>query len=182
LLERIAAGSQRFRLLRGRPSHEKLYLLSGPNGKPVLTGSANLSFAAFEGRQQEVQVCFDGEAAWTLFDEYHQRDWKDAVAAPAEYTSCVVAVPTAPDNSTATRQRIRPSRSHGTPVQLTFRILDPADSARSHGRLSSLCDPSGAVDGSGCRICIIRKDGVMDSLGSPLYAAIRWRRRGRIFF
>ena len=32
LLERVAAGSLRFRLLRGRPSHEKLYLLSGPAG------------------------------------------------------------------------------------------------------------------------------------------------------
>jgi hypothetical protein len=32
LLERVANGSLRFRLLRGRPSHEKLYLLSGPAG------------------------------------------------------------------------------------------------------------------------------------------------------
>ena len=79
LLERIAAGSLRFRLLRGRPSHEKLYLLSGPAGKRVVTGSANLSLAAFEGRQQEVYVSFDGEAAWTLFEGYYQRDWKDAV-------------------------------------------------------------------------------------------------------
>ena len=32
LLARVLAGSLRFRLLRGRPSHEKLYLLSGPAG------------------------------------------------------------------------------------------------------------------------------------------------------
>jgi hypothetical protein len=54
LIERVAAGSLRFRLLRGRPSHEKLYLLSGPAGQRVLTGSANLSLAAYEGRQREV--------------------------------------------------------------------------------------------------------------------------------
>src|SRR4051794_20185716 len=49
LLDRVVAGSLRFRLLRGRPSHEKLYLLSGPSGWRVLTGSANLGRAAFEG-------------------------------------------------------------------------------------------------------------------------------------
>lgn len=41
LLQRVVAGTVRFRLLRGRPSHEKLYLLSGPSGRRVLTGSAN---------------------------------------------------------------------------------------------------------------------------------------------
>jgi hypothetical protein len=54
LLERVVAGTLRFRLLRGRPSHEKLYLLAGPSGYRVLTGSANLSLAAFEGRQRAV--------------------------------------------------------------------------------------------------------------------------------
>ena len=47
LLERVAEGSLRFRLLRGRPSHEKLYLLAGQAGRRVITGSANLSIAAF---------------------------------------------------------------------------------------------------------------------------------------
>jgi hypothetical protein len=79
LLERVAAGSLRFRLLRGRPSHEKLYLLTGPAGMRVVTGSANLSLAAFEGRQHEVYVAFDGDAAWMLFDGYYQRDWRDSV-------------------------------------------------------------------------------------------------------
>ncbi len=79
LVERVAAGSLRFRLLRGRPSHEKLYLLSGPAGRRVVTGSANLSFAAFEGRQHEVYVAFDGSPAWALFDSYYQRDWKDSL-------------------------------------------------------------------------------------------------------
>jgi hypothetical protein len=84
LLERVAAGSLRFRLLRGRPSHEKLYLLSGPSGRRVITGSANLSLAAFEGRQQEVYVAFDGEPAWTLFNGYYQRDWRDSVPVEAD--------------------------------------------------------------------------------------------------
>jgi hypothetical protein len=84
LLERVAEGSLRFRLLRGRPSHEKLYLLAGQAGRRVITGSANLSIAAFEGRQQEVYVAFDGEPAWLLFDGYYQRDWKDSVPVEAD--------------------------------------------------------------------------------------------------
>jgi hypothetical protein len=79
LVDRVAAGTLRFRLLRGRPSHEKLYLLSGPTGYRVLTGSANLSLAAFEGRQHEIHVAFDGEPAWQLFSTYYERDWKDSV-------------------------------------------------------------------------------------------------------
>jgi hypothetical protein len=80
LLERVVAGSLRFRLLRGRPSHEKLYLLAGPAGTRVITGSANLSLAAFEGRQQEIYITFDGGQAWALFDGYYQRDWRDSIA------------------------------------------------------------------------------------------------------
>jgi hypothetical protein len=80
LLTRVVTGSLRFRLLRGRPSHEKLYLLSDPAGWRVVTGSANLSLAAFEGRQQEIYVTFDGEPAWALFDGHYQRDWRDSVA------------------------------------------------------------------------------------------------------
>ena len=84
LLERVAAGSLRFRLLRGRPSHEKLYLLGGPSGSRVLTGSANLGRAAFEGRQHEILIVFDDEAAWRVFESYYQRDWKDSVPVAPE--------------------------------------------------------------------------------------------------
>ena len=84
LIDRVANGTLRFRLLRGRPSHEKLYLLAGPNGKRVVTGSPNLSIAAFEGRQQEVHIAFDGDAAWTVFDTYYERDWKDSVPVERE--------------------------------------------------------------------------------------------------
>jgi PLD-like domain len=91
LLERVAAGSLRFRLLRGRPSHEKLYLLSGPSGSRVLTGSANLGRAAFEGWQHEILIVFDGEPAWRLFEGYYERDWKDSVPVAAE---CLVIAET----------------------------------------------------------------------------------------
>ena len=91
LLERVVAGTLRFRLLRGRPSHEKLYLLAGPSGHRVLTGSANLGVAAFEGRQAEVHVAFDGERAWQMFDAYYQRDWKDSV--PVEPDALVTSRP-----------------------------------------------------------------------------------------
>lgn len=53
-LPRLQNGTLRFRLLTGRPSHEKLYLLSGSNGQRVVTGSANLSIAAFHGHQHEL--------------------------------------------------------------------------------------------------------------------------------
>ena len=66
LVERVIAGTLRFRLLRGLPSHEKLYLLACPSAHRVLTGAANLGLAAFEGRQREVLVAFDGERAWRL--------------------------------------------------------------------------------------------------------------------
>src|SRR5262249_37792910 len=83
--ERLAAaGSLRFRLLRGRPSHEKLYLLCGPSGSRVLTGSANLGRAAFEGRQHEILVVFDDESASRLFESYYQCDWKDSVPVAPE--------------------------------------------------------------------------------------------------
>ena len=72
-------GTLRFRLLRGRPSHEKLLLLAAPGRRRVLTGSANLSLAAFEGRQHEIHIAFDGDAAWSVFHAAYQRDWKDSV-------------------------------------------------------------------------------------------------------
>ena len=47
LLPRVVDGTLRFRVLRKAPSHEKLYLLSGPDGRRrVIAGSANLSLQA----------------------------------------------------------------------------------------------------------------------------------------
>jgi hypothetical protein len=84
LLERVVAGTLRFRILRKRASHEKLYLLSGPAGYRVVTGSANLSSQAFEGRQQEIYVAFSGRAAFDTFSEYYQRDWGESAPVDAD--------------------------------------------------------------------------------------------------
>ncbi len=84
LLPRVLDGSLRFRLLRGQPSHEKLYLLSGPLGYRVVTGSANLSRHAFEAQQQEVYISFDGEKAWLEFERYYQRDWRESCPVDAD--------------------------------------------------------------------------------------------------
>ena len=91
LLEGVIAGTLRFRLLRGRPSHEKLYLLAGPSAHRVLTGSAKLGLAAFEGRQYEVLVQFDGEPTRRLFNGSYQRDWKDS--APIEPDALIASRP-----------------------------------------------------------------------------------------
>ena len=84
LLERVVAGTLRFRILRKRASHEKLYLLSGPAGYRVVTGSANLSSQAFEGRQQEIYVAFSGRAAFDTFSEYYRRDWGESAPVDAD--------------------------------------------------------------------------------------------------
>jgi len=84
LLGRVLDGSLRFRLLRKRPSHEKLYLLSGDAGSRVVTGSANLSAQAFESRQREIYVAFDGDEAWSTFNEYYQRDWAESAPVDAD--------------------------------------------------------------------------------------------------
>ena len=84
LLPRVLDGSLRFRLLRGQPSHEKLYLLSGGAGYRVVAGSANLSRHAFEAQQQEVYISFDGEKAWSEFERYYQRDWRESCPVDAD--------------------------------------------------------------------------------------------------
>jgi hypothetical protein len=99
LLESVVAGSLRFRLLRGRPSHEKLYRLTGSDGSRVVTGSANLSLAAFEGRQQEIYIAFDGEQASALFEGYYQRDWRDSIAIESD-----ALVDSEPDGCAVTRK------------------------------------------------------------------------------
>ena len=84
LLPRVLDGSLRFRLLRGQPSHEKLYLLSGAAGQRVIAGSGNLSRHAFEAQQQEVYISFDGEKAWSEFERYYQRDWCESCPVDAD--------------------------------------------------------------------------------------------------
>jgi len=83
LLPRVLDGSLRFRMLKGVPSHEKLYLLDGGEGRRrVVTGSANLSQTAFGGRQRETILVFDDEEAFDHFSAVYVRE--NAEAAPIE--------------------------------------------------------------------------------------------------
>ncbi len=65
ILNKIDAGDVHFYVARTQLSHEKIYLLSSEDGrKRVITGSANMSYNAFCGRQRE-NICYiDGSAAY----------------------------------------------------------------------------------------------------------------------
>lgn len=65
LLTRIDNGTLKLYVAKEKLSHEKIYLLKSNDGrKRVITGSANMSRAAFSGKQQENIICFDGEEAY----------------------------------------------------------------------------------------------------------------------
>ncbi len=68
LVSRIDNGTLRFFVAHTVLSHEKIYLLSAKDGrKRVIMGSANMSFAAFNGRQRE-NICYiDGEEAYQWY-------------------------------------------------------------------------------------------------------------------
>ncbi len=74
LLERVHDGTLRFRLLRQVPSHAKLYLMAGEGRFRVVTGSANLSFAALTGRQRETFFVSDAEADHLRFMAYYAQN------------------------------------------------------------------------------------------------------------
>ena len=74
LLLRVLDGTLRFRMLRGLPSHEKLYLMSGPGRFRALLGSANLSVSALHGRQKETFIGFEREDDYREFLDYYTRD------------------------------------------------------------------------------------------------------------
>jgi hypothetical protein len=83
LLERVHDGTLRFRLLRQVPSHAKLYLMASESRFRVVTGSANLSFAALTGRQRETFLVSDAEADHRRFMAYYtqNQELSDPVAA-----------------------------------------------------------------------------------------------------
>lgn len=69
LVSRIEQGTLRFYVARSILSHEKIYLLSSRDGqrKRVIMGSANISFAAFGGRQRE-NICYmEGDRAYDWY-------------------------------------------------------------------------------------------------------------------
>lgn len=68
LIARIEKGTLRFFVARNVLSHEKIYLLSAENGrKRVVMGSANMSFAAFGGKQRENISYIDGDKAYNWY-------------------------------------------------------------------------------------------------------------------
>lgn len=70
LVSRIDQGTLRLYVAHSVLSHEKIYLLSAADGrKRVIMGSANLSYAAFGGRQRE-NICYmDDEDAYNWYWE-----------------------------------------------------------------------------------------------------------------
>ena len=70
ILGKVRVGQARFRVLRKRIAHAKLYLLENEasGSTRVIMGSANLSETAFSGRQPETLVSFDDDpAAWAHY-------------------------------------------------------------------------------------------------------------------
>ena len=70
ILGKVRVGQARFRVLRKRIAHAKLYLLENEasGSTRVIMGSANLSEIAFSGRQPETLVSFDDDpAAWAHY-------------------------------------------------------------------------------------------------------------------
>ena len=70
ILGKVREGQARFRVLRKRIAHAKLYLLENADSGStrVIMGSANLSEVAFSGRQPETLVAFDDDpAAWAHY-------------------------------------------------------------------------------------------------------------------
>ena len=67
LMSRVEDNTLHFFVAREKLSHEKIYLLSASDGrKRVVMGSANMSYAAFGGRQRE-NICYiDGSSACAI--------------------------------------------------------------------------------------------------------------------
>ena len=84
ILERVRAGSVRFRVVRESISHAKLYLLSNSHGRRrVIFGSANLSEQAFSGRQSEIVAMFDDDDdddgwVWDYHSKMFNQIWESA--------------------------------------------------------------------------------------------------------
>lgn len=68
LMSRVEDNTLHFFVAREKLSHEKIYLLSASDGrKRVVMGSANMSYAAFGGRQRE-NICYiDGSSAYDWY-------------------------------------------------------------------------------------------------------------------
>ena len=70
IINRLQDNSLVLWVAKEKLSHEKIYLLSNSTSKRVITGSANLSYSAFSGKQSETISILDGDEA---FDFYYNR-------------------------------------------------------------------------------------------------------------
>lgn len=65
LIERVEEGSLKLYVAKDDLSHEKIYILESYDGRyKVITGSANMSNAAFKGYQRENITYYEGENAY----------------------------------------------------------------------------------------------------------------------
>ena len=70
LISRIDDQSLKMYISREKLSHEKIYLLESKDGrKRVITGSANMSYSAFSGKQKENISYIDGDRAFDWYME-----------------------------------------------------------------------------------------------------------------
>ncbi len=56
MFDRVAANKARFFVVKDKIAHAKIYLLERDDMRRVIVGSANLSEAAFSGRQAETLI------------------------------------------------------------------------------------------------------------------------------
>lgn len=61
IADALADGTARFYTMNGGVSHNKIYLLEGERGRRAMTGSANLSLTALNGRQAELLTAYDDD-------------------------------------------------------------------------------------------------------------------------
>ena len=98
IASRMEEGSLKLFVSREIKSHEKIYILKSDDGRVrVITGSANLSYSAFNGVQRENIICFNDEAAFSnyreLFDEF-----KEECSDNVEH-SCMTRIISNPDEA-----------------------------------------------------------------------------------
>lgn len=87
LAERLENGTLKLFVSRVIKSHEKIYVLKADNGNVrVITGSANLSYSAFNGIQRENITYMDNESAYEYYLEQFEQ-FKEECADNVVHTS-----------------------------------------------------------------------------------------------
>lgn len=98
IASRMEDGSLKLFVSREIKSHEKIYILKSDDGRVrVITGSANLSYSAFNGIQRENIVCFNDEAAFSYYRELFN-EFKEECSDNVEH-SCMTRIISNPDEA-----------------------------------------------------------------------------------